>query len=116
MMQNEETRTPEHLSGETPSAMQDGQVAGIREQAGARAREQVPPEVRAELEALTRQIKRAVEQETGNMIQNLRVKVTSTEVLLQGRANSFYRKQQAQNAVLNLRDVSQRLRNDIEVT
>ncbi|MDD4287726.1 MAG: hypothetical protein PHO20_05745 [Candidatus Peribacteraceae bacterium] len=116
MTQNEETRTPEHLSGETPSALQDRQVAGIRGQAGARAREQVPPEVSAELENLAARIERAVRRATDNTIRNLRVKVTSTEVLLQGRTNIFYRKQQAQNAVFGLRDVSQRLRNDIEVT
>ncbi|HEX4129903.1 MAG TPA: hypothetical protein VHZ24_07660 [Pirellulales bacterium] len=65
-------------------------------------------------EQLASNIARCVQLRTGQAIRDLRVKIDTQGVRLQGRCLSYYSKQLAQEAVMELaQDVS--LMNDIEV-
>jgi osmotically-inducible protein OsmY len=61
------------------------------------------PETLAEAEELAASIEQAVWRETGGRVRNLRVEVTGSEVLLTGRCNTYYAKQQAQHAAMGVR-------------
>jgi hypothetical protein len=58
------------------------------------------PETLDEAERLVASIERAVQQETGHGVRNLRVEVSSEGVLLSGRCETYYTKQLAQHAAM----------------
>ena len=58
------------------------------------------PETLAEAERLAASIERAVQQETGRGVRNLRVEVSREGVLLRGRCDTYYTKQLAQHAAM----------------
>ena len=58
------------------------------------------PETLAEAELLVASIERAVQEETGRGVRDLRVEVRDEGVLLRGRCNSYYTKQLAQHAAM----------------
>ncbi|HWA99064.1 MAG TPA: hypothetical protein VG713_11255 [Pirellulales bacterium] len=63
---------------------------------------------------LASSIERSVQQRTGYKIRDLRVEIDTEGVRLQGRCGSFYSKQLAQQAAMDMaRDVA--LTNEIEV-
>lgn len=64
--------------------------------------------------ALAEHVERLVRQRTGGLIRNLKVAVLSGEVLLTGRASTYYAKQLATHAALDACD-HLTLTNDIEV-
>ena len=72
------------------------------------------PETLAEAERLAASIERAVSRETGGRVRNLRVEVNRDGVLLTGRCNTYYAKQQAQHAAMRVPGGGQ-LTNQIEV-
>jgi hypothetical protein len=72
------------------------------------------PETLEEAEELAASIERAVQSETGHGVRNLNVYVGSDSVVLSGRCDSYYCKQLAQHAAMNLSH-GERLVNGIEV-
>jgi hypothetical protein len=72
------------------------------------------PETLEEAEELAASIERAVQQETGHGVRNLRVFVADHSVVLKGRCDSYYCKQLAQHAAMCLSHAEQ-LVNGIEV-
>ena len=72
------------------------------------------PETLAEAEKLAASIERAVSRETGGRVRNLHVEVNRDGVLLTGRCNTYYAKQQAQHAAMRVPGGGQ-LTNQIEV-
>ncbi len=60
------------------------------------------PETLAEAEQLAASIERAVRRETAGGVRNLRVEVKRGGVILEGRCETFYCKQLAQHAAMNL--------------
>ncbi len=73
------------------------------------------PETIEEAEELAALIERAVQSETGGGIDNLTVVIDHEGVLLKGRCDSYYCKQLAQHAAMNLFSGEERLVNGIEV-
>lgn len=72
------------------------------------------PETLVEAERLAASIERAVQRETSGGVRNLRVAVERGEIRLEGRCNTYYCKQLAQQAAMVLsRDT---LTNRIEVS
>jgi osmotically-inducible protein OsmY len=74
----------------------------------------VLPATLAEAERLAASIERAVQQETGRGVRDLRVEVGEEGVLLRGRCETFYCKQLAQHAAMGIPG-SDPLTNAIEV-
>jgi hypothetical protein len=72
------------------------------------------PETLEEAEELAASIERAVQQETGHGVSDLRVVVHNDSVVLKGRCDSYYCKQLAQHVAMNL-SRGERLVNGIEV-
>jgi osmotically-inducible protein OsmY len=72
------------------------------------------PETLAEAERLVASIERAVSRETCGGVRNLRVEISDQGILLTGRCNSFYTKQKAQHAAMELSGAEE-LTNGIEV-
>ncbi len=72
------------------------------------------PKNLAEAEKLAASIEQAVWRETNGRVRDLRVKVSSREILLTGRCNTYYAKQMAQQAAMAFPS-SARLANRIEV-
>jgi hypothetical protein len=72
------------------------------------------PETLEEAEELAASIERAVQQETGHGVRNLRVTVYDDSVVLKGRCDSYYCKQLAQHVAMCLSH-GERLVNGIEV-
>ena len=73
------------------------------------------PETLAEAERLAAFIERAVWQETGGGVRDLRVEVSREGVLLTGRCETYYTKQKAQHAAMGVPGGGQ-LTNRIVVT
>jgi osmotically-inducible protein OsmY len=73
------------------------------------------PETLAEAERLAASIERAVWQETGGGVRDLRVEVSRQGVLLTGRCETYYTKQKAQHAAMAVPGGGQ-LTNRIQVT
>jgi hypothetical protein len=72
------------------------------------------PETVAEAERLAESIERAVQRSTGGGVRGLRVEVDRGGVRLEGRCNTYYCKQLAQQAAMVLS--GDRLTNEIEVS
>lgn len=72
------------------------------------------PETMAEAERLAASIERAVQRETSGGVRNLQVKVDGRGVRLEGRCNTYYCKQLAQQAAMGLS--GDHLNNEIEVS
>jgi len=72
------------------------------------------PETLVEAEKLAASIERAVQQQTGGGVRNLRVEVNGKNVLLKGHCHTYYCKQVAQTAAMGLSN-GDRLDNQIEV-
>ncbi|MHC4399419.1 MAG: BON domain-containing protein [Planctomycetota bacterium] len=72
------------------------------------------PETIREAERLAASIEKAVWQETGGSVRNLRVEVSREGVLLTGRCSTYYTKQKAQHAAMAM-PCGVRLTNRIEV-
>jgi osmotically-inducible protein OsmY len=72
------------------------------------------PETLAEAEKLAASIEQAVWRETAGRVRNLRVQVDGEGVLLTGRCNTYYAKQQAQHAAMRV-PCAGKLTNRIEV-
>jgi hypothetical protein len=72
------------------------------------------PETLEEAEELAASIERAVQQETGHGVRNLRVTVGDDSVILRGHCDSYYCKQLAQHIAMCLSH-GERLVNGIEV-
>jgi osmotically-inducible protein OsmY len=72
------------------------------------------PETVAEAERLAASIERAVQRSTGGGVRNLRVEIDRGGVRLEGRCNTYYCKQLAQQAAMGLS--GDRLTNEIEVS
>jgi hypothetical protein len=72
------------------------------------------PETLEEAEELAASIERAVQQETGHGVRNLRVVIGNDSVVLNGRCDSYYCKQIAQHVAMSL-SRGERLVNGIEV-
>jgi osmotically-inducible protein OsmY len=60
------------------------------------------PETLEEAEKLAASIERAVWRETGGRVRNLRVEVNEDGILLTGRCSTYYAKQQAQHAAMQV--------------
>jgi osmotically-inducible protein OsmY len=75
----------------------------------------VLPETVEEAERLAASIERAVQQETGRGVRNLRVEVSRSGVLLQGRCTTYHCKQLAQHAAMSMPG-GDRVSNLIEVS
>ena len=60
------------------------------------------PETLVEAERLAASIERAVRRETSGGVRNLRVEVNRGGILLEGRCDTYYCKQLAQHAAMNL--------------
>ncbi len=73
------------------------------------------PDTLEEAEALAASIERAVQQETNHGVRNLTVVVDADGVLLQGRCETYYCKQLAQHAAMEVSG-GERLVNGIEVS
>jgi hypothetical protein len=73
------------------------------------------PETLEEAEKLAAEIERAVWRETGGRVRNLRVEIGEEGVLLTGRCDTYYAKQQAQHAAMRVPGGGE-LTNLIEVT
>jgi hypothetical protein len=73
------------------------------------------PETLAEAERLAASIERAVWEETGGGVRDLRVEVSRQGVLLTGRCETYYTKQKAQHAAMTVHSRRQ-LTNRIQVT
>jgi osmotically-inducible protein OsmY len=73
------------------------------------------PETLAEAERLAASIERAVWEETGGGVRDLRVEVSRQGVLLTGRCETYYTKQKAQHAAMAVPGGGQ-LTNRIQVT
>ncbi len=90
-------------------------VCGTSPAAGRLLGERHPlPESVAEAERLAASIERAVSRETCGGVRNLRVEVGYHGIRLSGRCNSFYTKQKAQHAAMELSGTEE-LTNGIEV-
>lgn len=74
----------------------------------------VLPETLLEAEELAASIEREVQRQTGGAVRNLAVEVRCDSIRLQGRCQSYYHKQLAQQAVMGLPGDRQ-LHNEIEV-
>ena len=72
------------------------------------------PETVAEAERLAASIERAVQNSTSGGVRNLRVEIDRGGVRLEGRCNTYYCKQLAQQAAMGLS--GERLTNEIEVS
>ncbi|MBN2024651.1 MAG: BON domain-containing protein [Pirellulales bacterium] len=72
------------------------------------------PETLAEAQRLAASIEQAVQQHTGGGVQDLRVRVNRRGVHLEGRCATYYCKQLAQQAAMDLS--GERLENRIEVS
>jgi len=72
------------------------------------------PETLTEAEKLAASIERAVSRQTCGRVRNLRVEVSREGVLLTGRCSTYYAKQQAQHAAMQVPGGGQ-LTNLIEV-
>lgn len=75
----------------------------------------VLPETLEEAEELAASIERAVQRETGQGVDDLTVEISAEGVLLRGRCTTFYTKQLAQHAAMNMPG-GHRLTNSIEVS
>ena len=75
----------------------------------------VLPETLEEAEELATSIEQAVQRETGHGVANLTVEVHPQGILLKGRCNTYYTKQLAQHAAMNIPG-GDRLTNSIEVS
>jgi osmotically-inducible protein OsmY len=75
----------------------------------------VLPETVEEAEELAASIERAVQRETGRGVRNLRVEVSRSGVLLQGRCTTYHCKQLAQHAAMGMPG-GDRVSNLIEVS
>ncbi len=73
------------------------------------------PETLAEAEELAASIERAVQLETGRGVRDLTVEINADGVRLTGRCASYYTKQLAQHAAMEMPG-GQRLTNAIEVS
>ena len=73
------------------------------------------PETLAEAERLAAFIERAVWEETGGGVRDLRVEVSRHGIILTGRCDTYYTKQKAQHAAMGVPGGGQ-LTNQIEVT
>ncbi len=90
-------------------------VSGSSPVVGRFARQPHPlPETLAEAEQLAASIERAVSRETCGGVRNLRVEVSGSGIRLTGRCTSFYTKQKAQHAAMELSGTGE-LTNGIEV-
>jgi hypothetical protein len=74
----------------------------------------VLPETLEEAEELAASIERAVQQETGRGVDDLLVEVSPQGICLKGRCSTYYTKQLAQHAAMNIPG-GDRLVNHIEV-
>ena len=72
------------------------------------------PETLAEAERLAASIERAVWQETGGGVRDLRVEISRQGILLTGRCETYYTKQKAQHAAMGVG--GGQLTNRIQVT
>ena len=75
----------------------------------------VLPETLEEAEELATSIERAVQRKTGHGVADLTVEVNPQGILLKGRCNTYYTKQLAQHAAMNIPG-GDRLINSIEVS
>jgi hypothetical protein len=75
----------------------------------------VVPETVEEAEELATSIEQAVQRETGRGVADLTVEVSPQGILLRGRCTTYYTKQLAQHAAMNVRG-GDRLINSIEVS
>jgi hypothetical protein len=75
----------------------------------------VLPETVEEAEELAASIEEAVQRETGRAVDDLMVVINPQGILLRGRCTSFYTKQLAQHAAMNVPG-GNRLVNSIEVS
>lgn len=75
----------------------------------------VLPETLEEAEELAASIEKAVQRETGRGVANLSVEVSSQGIQLRGRCTTYYTKQLAQHAAMNIPG-GDRLINSIEVS
>ena len=75
----------------------------------------VVPETLEEAEELATSIERAVQRETGRGVADLTVEVGPQGILLKGRCTTYYTKQLAQHAAMNIPG-GDRLINSIEVS
>ena len=75
----------------------------------------VLPETLEEAEELAASIEKAVQRETGRGVANLTVEVSSQGIQLRGRCTTYYTKQLAQHAAMNIPG-GDRLINSIEVS
>ena len=73
------------------------------------------PETLAEAELLVATIERAVQEETGRGVRNLRVELREEGVLLRGHCSSYYTKQLAQHAAMTVPG-GDAVTNEIEVS
>ena len=78
-------------------------------------RRQPLPETLTEADRLAASIERAVCRETAGGVRNLRVEVSRSRVLLDGRCSTYYTKQKAQHAAMEFSGARE-LTNRIEVT
>ncbi len=75
----------------------------------------VLPETLEEAEELAASIEQAVQRETGRGVADLTVEVSPQGILLRGRCTTYYTKQLAQHAAMNIPG-GDRLVNSIEVS
>jgi hypothetical protein len=95
-------------------AVEERAMDDLSWEVSARKSQSYLPETQEEAEELAMLIEMAIERETGRGIHELSVTVEGEGILLAGRCESFYHKQLAQHAAMNISG-SKHLVNGIEV-